>query len=82
MCGTVDLKMGYITPVHKKGPKTDVANYRPISKLRILSKVMEKFVHKQVYNTLNSSFNSTQHGFLHRRSTVSNLVLLDEFLNL
>ncbi|VVD06116.1 unnamed protein product [Leptidea sinapis] len=31
-------KMAYITPVHKKGAKTNISNYRPISKLCIISK--------------------------------------------
>lgn len=73
-------KSAYITPVHKKGPKTDILNYRPISKLCILSKVLEKIVHTQVYAGIRCSLNDFQHGFLPGRSTVSNLVLFNDFL--
>lgn len=73
-------KSAFITPVHKKGPKTEITNYRPISKLCILSKVLEKIVFKQVYDAFKHSFNDHQHGFLQRRSTVSNLVLLNDYV--
>ena len=80
--GTVPIvwKRAYITPVHKKGPKNDIENYRPISKLCIVSKLFEKLVYGQVYSALKHSFNFSQHGFLKGRSTVSNLVLLNSAL--
>ncbi|CAH2106212.1 unnamed protein product [Euphydryas editha] len=73
-------KAAYITPVHKKGSKTDILNYRPISKLCVLAKVFERIVYSQVYAALRNSFNPTQHGFLQGRSTVTNLILLNDFL--
>jgi hypothetical protein len=73
-------KSAYITPVHKKGLKTHIVNYRPISKLCILSKVLEKVVYNQVYEALKNSFSPNQHGFLRRRSTVSNLILMNEYV--
>ena len=41
-------KVARITPLHKGGDPTNVANYRPISVLPILSKVLEKIVFEQV----------------------------------
>lgn len=38
------LKKAKITPIHKKGSKHDKNNYRPISILPILSKIIEKHV--------------------------------------
>lgn len=80
--GVVPLlwKRAFVVPIHKKGPKTSITNYRPISKLCIISKVLEKLVHSQVYSALRHSFHETQHGFLKGRSTVSNLVLLNDVL--
>lgn len=73
-------KRAYITPVHKKGSRSCIMNYRPISKLCIISKVFERIVYNQLYSALKQSFSSTQHGFLKGRSVVTNLVLLNDSL--
>lgn len=73
-------KRAFVTPVHKKGSKTDVTNYRPISKLCIVSKVLEKVVYSQLYPAVQQSLSTPQHGFLRGRSTVSNLVVLNTTL--
>ncbi|CAK1580211.1 unnamed protein product [Parnassius mnemosyne] len=73
-------KSAFITPIHKKGSRDQVNNYRPISKLCILSKVLEKIVHSQLYLAIRQSLHDFQHGFLPGRSTVTNLALLNDFL--
>lgn len=73
-------KAAFISPIHKKGPKNLVPNYRPISKLCIISKTFEKIVYKQVYAALRQSFSLSQHGFLKGRSTVTNLLILNDQL--
>lgn len=73
-------KSAFITPVHKKGTKTLVTNYRPISKLCIIAKIFERIVYKQLYSSLASSFSPHQHGFLKGRSTVTNLAIFNNFL--
>lgn len=81
-CGSVPKiwKRAYITPIHKKGPRTNIDNYRPISKLCIISKVFEKLVYKEVYNHIKLGLSSSQHGFLKGRSTVTNLVTFNNYL--
>jgi hypothetical protein len=37
-------KKANVTPLHKKGPKNLVENYRPISLTSIVCKTMEKFI--------------------------------------
>lgn len=37
-------KTAYITPVHKKGARNAFENYRPISKLCLFAKILEKIV--------------------------------------
>ncbi|CAH8491322.1 unnamed protein product [Dicrocoelium dendriticum] len=37
-------KQGVITPIHKGGSRTDPANYRPITLLPVLSKVMKPII--------------------------------------
>ena len=44
-------KKGKIIPLHKSHDPTSPNNYRPITILPILNKIMERIVHKQVYNT-------------------------------
>lgn len=73
-------KSALVTPVHKKGSKSDISNYRPISKLCIIAKLFEKLVYDQVYSALHMSFIPNQHGFLKGRSTVSNLILFDDYI--
>lgn len=74
-------KSAYITPIHKKGPKNDVVNYRPISKLCLFAKILEKIIHGQVYASLKHTFSDEQHGFLKGRSTTSNLILCSDYLS-
>lgn len=73
-------KSAFVTPLHKKGDRSSVENYRPISKLCIFAKIFEKIVFTQVYAVLKSSFSDEQHGFLRNRSTTSNLLIANEFI--
>ena len=59
------FKLVKVKPIFKKGRKTNVLNYRPISLLRILSKVIEKVVHEQTTKVLNDNniFYKYQSGF-------------------
>ena len=41
-----------ISSLHKKGPISDKGNYRPISVLHALSKILERHVHDSLYNYL------------------------------
>lgn len=74
-------KTAFISPIHKKGSKSEVTNYRPVSKLCILAKVFERLVYNQLYAALKNSFSLSQHGFLRGRSTTSNLLELDEYIS-
>ena len=71
-----DWKQANITPIHKEGSKTDPNNYRPISILSTVSKIIEKIVSKQVYDYLNSNeiLNKFQSGFRPLHSTVTALL--------
>ena len=42
------LKLAKIIPIHKKGDTQDSNNYRPISLLSNLSKIIEKLIHKRL----------------------------------
>ena len=49
-------------------------NYRPISLLCILSKVLERCIFTRLINHLSSSLSSWQHGFVTGRSTVTQML--------
>jgi len=65
-----------VTPVHKKGPKNRVNNYRPISLTCVPCKIMEAIVQNQIVKYLadNTLIAHEQHGFWQRRSTVTQLL--------
>ncbi|CAB3991987.1 Hypothetical predicted protein [Paramuricea clavata] len=65
--GTVpdDFKLAKVIPVFKKGQPENMDNYRPISVLPTVSKLLEKAVHEQLYRflTTNHLLNPYQCGF-------------------
>lgn len=66
-----DLKRSIIHPIYKNGNRDDINNYRPISVLPVLSKVIEKVINirlKKFFNTFNVISNS-QYGFQEGIST-------------
>lgn len=67
-------KVSHVTPIFKSGKKSDVRNYRPISILCAISKILEKIVAKKVYALVESLIHDYQHGFRPRRSTETNLL--------
>ncbi len=67
------LKTAIVSPIFK-GKNTDpheFGNYRPISLLQTISKVIEKVVHKQLYDymTQHNLFANSQYGFRKNHST-------------
>ena len=71
-------KEANVTPVFEKDDPSDFKNYRPISLLSTLGKVMEKIVHKHVFYFLNANsvITSLQSGFVPGDSTVNQLVYI------
>ena len=61
---TSHWKVAQVTTLYKKGDKTEANNYRPISILLILSKILERSVHYQLVNYLdqNSLLSERQYG--------------------
>ena len=60
-------KMAKFSPLYKNAPYDDVNNYRPISILPVLSKVLEKHVHDCLSNFLHEHclLHKTQSGLDH-----------------
>jgi hypothetical protein len=65
------LKYATVKPVHKKGSKHDLSNYRPISLLPAFSKDLEKIIYVRLYTHLlqNKILSLHQFGFREHFST-------------
>ena len=68
-------KQANITPIYKKGDRSDPNNYRPISLLNT-SKLLEKIVFKHIFNHLrdNHIISQWQSGFMPGCSTITQLL--------
>ena len=66
-------KHSVVNPKHKKGSHLDIGNYRPISILPNLSKIIERISTNQIRNYLNSHnlLYSKQSGFRKHHSTLT-----------
>ena len=71
-------KEAKISPIFKNGSKDDVNNYRPISILPTLSKIIEKWIQKHLMSFLNNHnlLHEKQSGFREGHSTESALILM------
>ena len=71
-----DWKIAHVIPIYKKGDAQLPSNYRPVSLTPILCKVLERIVRIQIVSYLfdNGIIPRSQHGFLSKKSTVSNLI--------
>ena len=62
-----------VIPIHKKGLKSDIENYRPIANLCSTSKLFEKLILKRIFNIEKSQgidiTGKEQHGFKRNQST-------------
>ena len=74
-------KLAKICPVFKKGQKCNIINYRPISILPLFSKLFESFIYDELYTEIKYFLPDSQHGFLPKRSTVSNLAQYTYFMS-
>lgn len=77
-------KQAKIRPLHKKGNKLDINNYRPISNLCSLSKVFEKCILEYIDDLqMRAGVDLTgdwQHGFKKKRGTTTALLCLQNKL--
>lgn len=67
-------KQAHVVPILKKGSPNNVRNFRPISKLNIVAKLLDSIVADELFNQFKNIISEKQHGFFRRRSTVTNLI--------
>ena len=73
-------KEARISPIHKKGDKENASNYRPVSILCVMSKVLESVIRKQIMKHCLSYelIPESQHGFMPARSTLTSLIKMQD----
>ena len=69
-------KQANVVPIHKKDSRSKTNNYRPVSLLSVVGKIMERIVFKYIYNHFKENFiiSVFQSGFLPGLSTVTQLL--------
>ena len=80
-----EWKMANVSPIFKKGAKSAVNNYRPVSLTCVLCKTMEKLIREQILQHLvkNNIISPHQHGFVPGRSCMTQLLeSMDEWTNI
>lgn len=77
------LKKSQIRPIHKGGTRDRIENYRPISILPSLSKILEKIINIRLVNYLESKkiLSDNQFGFRRGKSTDQAVNNLTDFIS-
>ena len=76
----MDWKLANVVPVFKKDNKEYAENYRPISLLCLVSKVIERCALNSIKDRVYSLIDSSQHGFITGRSCVTQLVEVLDYI--
>jgi len=77
-----EWKRANITPLCNKASRSDPGNYRPASLTSHIGKILEAIIKDKLLGhlTLNSLINASQHGFLLRKSCLTNLLEFLEYV--
>ena len=69
-------KYATVKPIFKKGDSSDPNNYRPISLTSVCCKIFETNIKNELllYLNENSIITESQHGFISKHSTITNLI--------
>ena len=66
-----------IVPVFKKGLRSNAKNYRPVAQTSVFGRLLEGCIYQRTYHHLkiNNILSFAQHGFVEKRSTMTNQLL-------
>ena len=69
------MKKANITPIYKKGSRSEAGNYRPVSLTSVVCKLLESIIRDQILGYLNQTvLTNAQHGFVQGKSCFTNLL--------
>ncbi|CAB4001257.1 Hypothetical predicted protein [Paramuricea clavata] len=69
-----EWNLSNIIPLHKKGIKSFVENYRPISLICVVAKGLERCVYNRLIGHIKNMISVAQHGFLRGKSCTGQLI--------
>lgn len=71
----IPLKKAEVIPIYKSGDKSNATNYRPISLISNVAKILEKIIHHRLITFLekHNLISSNQYGFRKNKSTTDAL---------
>ena len=74
------MKTSKIIPIYKKGSKLECSNYRQISLLPNIDKILERLIYNRLYNFLEKKeiIFSLQFGFRKKYATTHDLIHLTD----
>ena len=73
-CIPEEWKLASVVPVHKKGDKGCVGNYRPISLTSLVMKIFERCIRKELFAACEEFLDPRQHGFVNDKSCTTQMV--------
>ena len=71
------LKLSEVIPIHKGGSTEELNNYRPISLLSIFDKIIEKLMHKRLYDFLQEQNILFQNQFSFHKNNSTTFAILE-----
>ena len=77
-----EWKKAVVFPIFKDGLRTDCGDYRPISVLPVISKILERAIHAKVFRHLQSNglLSSAQSGFRQQHSTLTAVIGVTDYI--
>ncbi len=79
-CIPREWRHAHVVPVHKKGSKNDIENYRPISLTCLIMKTFERILKDELLLRTEYLLDNRQHGFLRNKSCTTNMINFSDSL--
>lgn len=70
-----------VCPIFKSGDRSSIENYRGVVMLSNFSKIFETILYNRIYNSVQSRISPDQHGFMNKRSTISNMTIITQYIS-
>lgn len=74
-------KTSFITPIHKSGDRANICNYRLVSIISKIPKIVESIITTKITLLSNNITSNYQHRFTTEKSTTTILAWLSHYIN-